>query len=109
MLVSFSGRAFGLIDEALAALNRSRRVVLTVNQFFTTGKVVAHSDLLAVLPRHFLSSTGFEGQLLVRELPFAVAPIQVDALWHLGVRHIDIPMTPSKVWKVLRDHGVTGS
>jgi len=82
MLVSFSGRAFGLIDEALAALNRSRRVVLTVNQFFTTGKVVAHSDLLAVLPRHFLNSTGFEAQLLVRELPFAVAPIQVDALWH---------------------------
>jgi len=37
---------------------------------------------LAVLPRHFLSSTGFEAQLLVRELPFAVAPIQVDALWH---------------------------
>jgi hypothetical protein len=82
MLVSFSGRAFGLIDEALAALNRSRRVVLTVNQFFTTGKVVAHSDLLAVLPRHFLKSTGFEGQMLVRELPFDVSPIQVDALWH---------------------------
>ena len=82
MLVSFSGRAFGLIDEALAALNRSRRVVLTVNQFFTTGKVVAHSDLLAVLPRHFLNSTGFETQLLVRELPFEVPPIQVDALWH---------------------------
>ena len=82
MLVSFSGRAFGLIDEALAALNRSRRVVLTVNQFFTAGKVVAHSDLLAVLPRHYLKSTGFEAQLLVRELPFEVPPIQVDALWH---------------------------
>lgn len=81
MLVSFSGRAFGLIDEALAALGRSRRVVLTVNQFFTTVKVVAQSDLLTVLPRHFLNVTGFEAQLVVRELPFAVAPIQVDALW----------------------------
>ncbi len=81
MLVSFSGRAFGLIDEALARLNRSRRVMLTVNQFFTTVKVVAQSDLLTVLPRHFLNVTGFEAQLVVRELPFAVPPIEVDALW----------------------------
>ncbi|MDZ4123863.1 MAG: LysR family transcriptional regulator, partial [Hydrogenophaga sp.] len=35
LLVSFSGRPHGFIDEALAALNRQRRIVLTVNQFFT--------------------------------------------------------------------------
>jgi hypothetical protein len=28
-------------------------------------------------------------------------------MWHLGVRHIDIPITPAKVWKLLRDKGVT--
>ncbi len=82
VLVSFSGRAYGLIDEALASVNRSRRVVLTVNQFFTTGSVVAQSDLLAVLPRHFVQVTGYAPQLAVHELPFEVPPIQVDALWH---------------------------
>jgi DNA-binding transcriptional LysR family regulator len=82
VLVSFSGRAYGLIDEALASVNRSRRVVLTVNQFFTTGSVVAQSDLLAVLPRHFVQVTGYAPQLVVHELPFDVPPIQVDALWH---------------------------
>jgi len=82
MLVSFSGRAFGFVDEALSLLHRTRPVVLTVNQFFTAGKVVAHSDLLTVLPRHFVNVTGFEDQLVQRELPFAVPPIQVDALWH---------------------------
>jgi DNA-binding transcriptional LysR family regulator len=82
MLVSFSGRAFGFIDEALTLLHRTRLVVLTVNQFFTAGRVVAQSDLLTVLPRHFVKVTGFEGQLVQRELPFAVAAIQVDALWH---------------------------
>lgn len=82
MLVSFSGRAFGFIDEALALLHRTRPVVLTVNQFFTAGKVVANSDLLTVLPRHFVNVTGFEDQLVQRELPFAVPPIQVDAVWH---------------------------
>jgi DNA-binding transcriptional LysR family regulator len=82
MLVSFSGRAYGFIDEALTALGHTRRVVLTVNQFFTAGKVVAHSDLLTVLPRHFVNVTGFADQLVLRELPFTSPAIQVDALWH---------------------------
>ena len=83
MLVSFSGRPYGFIDEALAALGQRRRVVLTVNQFFTAGKVVAQSDVLTVLPRHFVGVTGFAQELALRELPFPVPPIQVHALWHL--------------------------
>ena len=35
MLVSFSGRPFGFIDEALASLGRERKVVITVNQFLS--------------------------------------------------------------------------
>lgn len=85
MLVSFSGRAFGFIDESLVGLKRTRRVVLTVNQFFTAGKVVVHSDLLTVLPRHFVNVTGYADALVTRELPFNVPPIQVDALWHRRV------------------------
>ena len=34
--------------------------------------------------------------------PAAIANAVVDALWHLGVRHIDIPITPEKVWQCLR-------
>ena len=82
MLVSFSGRPYGFIDEALASLGRQRRVVLTVNQFFTAGLVVETSDLLTVLPRHFIGSTGRAGALAQRELPFNVPPVHVDALWH---------------------------
>lgn len=82
MLVSFSGKPFGFIDEALAALGRKRNVVLTVNQFFTAGRVVAQSNLLTILPRHFVRVTGFAGQLVQRPLPFEVSPVNVDALWH---------------------------
>jgi DNA-binding transcriptional LysR family regulator len=82
MLVSFSGRALGFVDEALTAMERKRHVVLTVNQFFTAGTVVAHTDLLTVLPRHFVRVTGYEDRLCLQELPFPVAPIQVIALWH---------------------------
>ncbi len=82
LLVSFSGRPFGFVDEALAAVSRQRRVVLTVNQFFTAGEVVATSDLLTVLPRHFLGSTGREHELVHRPLPLDVPAVHVDMLWH---------------------------
>lgn len=82
LLVSFSGRPFGFIDEALATLGRERRVVLTVNQFFTAGRVVAYSNLLTVLPRHFVGVTGIADALVLRKLPFAVPAVHVDALWH---------------------------
>ena len=82
MLVSFSGRPFGFVDESLASLGRKRQVVLTVNQFFTAGQVVATSNLLTVLPRHFVRVTGIAEQLVLRPLPFEVSPVHVDALWH---------------------------
>jgi DNA-binding transcriptional LysR family regulator len=82
LLVSFSGRPFGFVDEALATLGRTRRIVLTVNQFFTAGRVVAGSDLLTVLPRHFINITGMEHELVLRELPLEVPPVLVDSLWH---------------------------
>lgn len=82
MLVSFSGRPYGFIDESLASLGRERQVVLTVNQFFTAGRVVANSNLLTVLPRHFVSVTGIAEQLVLRPLPFDVSPVHVDAVWH---------------------------
>ncbi|WP_066271626.1 LysR family transcriptional regulator [Hydrogenophaga palleronii] len=82
LLVSFSGRPFGFVDEALTAVSRQRRVVLTVNQFFTAGRVVATTDLLTVLPRHFVGATGMEHELALCELPLQVAAVHVDALWH---------------------------
>lgn len=83
LLVSFSGRAHGFVDEALRSLQRSRRIVLTVNQFFTAGRVVAHSDLLTVLPAFFIAATGYQHELVRRALPLNLAGIHVDMVWHM--------------------------
>ncbi len=82
LLVSFSGRAHGLVDEILASMNRQRYILLTVNQFFTAGRVVASSDLITVLPHHLISSTGMATQLIWKELPFTTPAVNVDMLWH---------------------------
>lgn len=83
LLVSFSGRPHGYVDQALAALGRQRRIVLTVNQFFTAGRVVQQSDLLTVLPESFMGATGYGHELLLRELPMALNPVHVEMIWHL--------------------------
>lgn len=83
LLVSFSGRPHGFVDQALAGLGRQRRIMLTVNQFFTAGLVVTQSDLLTVLPQTFVPSTGFQDQLVTCELPFAIGQVHIEMLWHL--------------------------
>lgn len=87
LLVSFSGRPYGFIDQTLGALGRERRIVVTVNQFFTAGRVVANSDLLTVMPRHFVRVTGIDDQLVLRDLPFDQPHVHVDALWHRRAQH----------------------
>jgi DNA-binding transcriptional LysR family regulator len=87
LLVSFSGRPYGFIDQTLGAMGRERRIVVTVNQFFTAGRVVANSDLLTVLPRHFVTVTGIDDQLVLRDLPFDQPPVHVDAVWHRRAQH----------------------
>src|SRR5689334_330596 len=56
-------------------------------------------------PHHPIGAKGV-GESPTVGAPPAIANAVVDALWHLGVRHIDIPITPHKVWKLLREHGV---
>jgi carbon-monoxide dehydrogenase large subunit len=57
-------------------------------------------------PHHPIGAKGV-GESPTVGAPPAIANAIVDALWHLGVRHIDIPITPQKVWRLLRKHGVT--
>jgi carbon-monoxide dehydrogenase large subunit len=56
-------------------------------------------------PHHPLGAKGV-GESATVGAPPAIANAVVDALWHLGVRHVDIPITPQKVWKLLREHGI---
>ncbi|MCB0019547.1 MAG: carbon-monoxide dehydrogenase large subunit, partial [Anaerolineales bacterium] len=57
-------------------------------------------------PHHPIGAKGV-GESPTVGAPPAIANAVIDALWHLGVRHIDIPITPQKVWQALRDAGVT--
>ena len=78
--------------------DRARAGVLRVfGEPLTAGQVVANSDLLTVLPAHFVASTGIADALDVRPLPLEVPQVHVDMLWlhrqqarpaHTWLRHV---------------------
>ena len=53
-------------------------------------------------PRNPLGAKGIGESGTIGSTP-AVQSAVVDALAHLGVRHIDIPCTPERVWAAIRD------
>jgi carbon-monoxide dehydrogenase large subunit len=55
-------------------------------------------------PHHPLGAKGV-GESATVGAPPAIVNAVVDALAHLGVRHIDIPITPEKVWRILKEKG----
>jgi carbon-monoxide dehydrogenase large subunit len=55
-------------------------------------------------PHHPFGAKGV-GESATVGAPPAIANAVVDALSHLGVRHIDIPITPWKVYGILAEHG----
>lgn len=91
--VAFAGQARGFVDEALARLGRDRRVMITVNSFFSAGSAVHQSDLLTVLPISFFPATGFVSQLASCALPFELPSIEVSMLWHRRHEH-----EPAQIW-----------
>jgi aerobic carbon-monoxide dehydrogenase large subunit len=56
-------------------------------------------------PHHPFGAKGV-GESATVGAPPAIVNAVVDALWHLGVRNIDIPITPEKVWTILHEKGV---
>jgi len=63
-----------------------------------TGETVTPS------PHHPIGAKGV-GESATVGAPAAIVNAVVDAMWHLGVRHIDIPITPPKVWAILKEKG----
>jgi len=61
---------------------------------------VSHTETPS--PLNPLGAKGIGESATVGSTP-AVQNAVVDALSHLGVRHLDMPLTPEKVWRAIRD------
>jgi DNA-binding transcriptional LysR family regulator len=92
LLVSRSGDARGFVDDVLADLGVSRRVLLTIPSFIWGLAIVAESDLLAALPRSLVRAHGARFGVVAVEAPadfgrFRIHAVTRDvAMMDLGVQ-----------------------
>ena len=62
-------------------------------------------ELTTPSPHHPLGAKGV-GESATVGSPAAYVNAVIDALWHAGVRNIDMPLTPDKVWRALHEAGL---
>ncbi|WP_181707442.1 LysR family transcriptional regulator [Chthonobacter rhizosphaerae] len=80
VIVSGSGDFHGAVDDALAAVGRTRRVVLAIPQFFGAFATVASTDLIASVPRQLAETHAGRFGLDVHETPVPVAGFDIVVL-----------------------------
>ena len=81
LIISQGGHGRGVADDVLAALGRTRRVMLSANNYQTAGRVLVASDLLNVMPMSLLGAAGQRDRLVTRPLPFVLPPLAVEMVW----------------------------
>jgi DNA-binding transcriptional LysR family regulator len=107
LLVSQSGDAYGFVDGLLAERGFSRRIALTVPNFMLALAVIADTDLIMAIPRHFVALHAQRFDLAVTEPPIHLGgdPLQAVAskaammdegiAWLFGVLRDKWPTMPA--------------
>jgi len=62
-------------------------------------------ELTTPSPHHPLGAKGV-GESPTVGSPAAYVNAVIDALWHAGVKNIDMPLTPDKVWAAMHEAGI---
>lgn len=85
LLVSFTGRLRGAVDEVLEARGLHRRVVASLPLFLGVFDAVAHSEAIATVPRRLAVRHGASFGLAIAPVPLAVPPFPVVAVRRDGM------------------------
>jgi DNA-binding transcriptional LysR family regulator len=104
LLVSPQGRPGSVVDTALAAMGRARRVGLMVPQFLVAPHVVAASDLVWTAPERMARAYTALLPLTVLPVPIPLEGFTVWQSWHER-RHRD----PGHAWLRSRVRAVAAS
>ncbi|HDS9360957.1 TPA: LysR family transcriptional regulator [Enterobacter chengduensis] len=91
VLVSYEGESFhGVTDDALARIERTRRVGLSVSSFLVLPDVLAISDMIAIVPERMTEN---RAGMYVCNAPIDIPGFTKSMAWH-GRTH----RNPAQVW-----------
>ncbi|MBD2068402.1 LysR family transcriptional regulator [Leptolyngbya sp. FACHB-671] len=87
LLVTLTGETTGLLEPFLQEQGLTRRIGLTVNQFFVVPQILINSDLIAVLPTRVVELSGMSDQLYLTAVPIEIPLSSVKMMWHERSHH----------------------
>ncbi len=87
VLVAPRGTPGSLVDTALAAEGRSRRIALALPHFLAVPHIVAGSDLIATLASRVASQFAGLLDLVTAPPPFPMPKFQISLAWHERFQH----------------------
>lgn len=93
LAIAPEGRGANPLDERLARLGASRRVVAQVPSFLVVPPLVAGTDLGVTLPRRIVAQLAHRWDLAVLDLPFEMPAFDVSQAWHERFRR-----DPAHAW-----------
>tara|TARA_R110002049_G_scaffold44333_6_gene130205 strand:+ start:62719 stop:63678 length:960 start_codon:yes stop_codon:yes gene_type:complete len=82
ILFSPEGQTAAMGDRALAAVGRTRRVVMTLPVFYGVFSAVAGSDHVAFVPQQMAHQMATKLNIAVYETPFAMPTPLITMIWH---------------------------
>jgi DNA-binding transcriptional LysR family regulator len=80
VLVTATGDTTGLVDTLLAERGLSRRIALTVPNFFMAAATIACSDLIGAMPRRFATEAAQHYPVEIVEPPMAINSTDIHAI-----------------------------
>ena len=80
LVISLTGDPHGFVDELLTKQGRSRGIALTVPNFLFALAIIAETDLIATLPRRFVTMHAGRFGLLSLEPPLPLAHFCFNAV-----------------------------
>jgi DNA-binding transcriptional LysR family regulator len=85
--VATTGTGHGIVDKVLRERRIERRIALRVPNFLGIGRVVANTDLLAIVPEILVSTLADELRIRALKAPVAFPTYAVKQHWHARFHH----------------------
>ena len=81
-VVSTSGTGHAIVDTTIARLGLKRDVVVRLSSFLSVARIVAHTELVVIVPRILGEVLATQEPVKLLELPFALPDYAVKQHWH---------------------------
>jgi DNA-binding transcriptional LysR family regulator len=81
-VISSSGTGHAIVDKTLARLRVQRKVVARLSSFLSVARIVAHTELIVIVPRVLGEVLSTQEPVRLMELPFVLPAYAVKQHWH---------------------------